>query len=348
MILVTGASSLLGHELLRRLIAEGRAARGIDLRPPSEPLVNRQVETGDLLNPQTCHRACLNVELVVHCAARQHQDAPRWDRRRYFATNVEMTRNIVAAAATVGVRHFVFVSSDMVYGLPPGRALRESDTPHPIGPYGDSKLAAEQVCLAARDGGLTTTILRPRLIIGPGRLGVLKKLFDAVRAGRRIPMIGSGQNRYQMVAVADVVEACICALDRRPEGVFNLGSASPPPVRDLLSELCQRAGTRARPIACPAWAVAASLATLDKIRLSPLVPEQFRIAPVDYVLDIGAARAALCWNPRLSDIEMLWQAYLVYTGAATAPRTAAHETILSTELQSRRARAEGAGSNLAP
>lgn len=345
MILVTGASGLLGNDLLRRLIADGRTARGIDLRPASESLVNRNIETGDLLNPQTCHRACRDVDLIVHCAARQHQDAPRWGRRDYFAANVEMTRNLVVAASAAGVRHFVFVSSDMVYGLPPGRALRETDTPRPIGPYGESKFAAEQVCMKARDRGTTTTVLRPRLIIGPGRLGVLKRLFDAVRAGRPIPMIGSGTNRYQMVAVADVVEACVCALDRRPVGVFNLGSASPPPVLDLLCELCRRAETRSRPYACPAWAVTASLWALDKIRIAPLVPEQFRIAPLDYVLDINAARKALNWNPRFTDIEMLWQAYLVYTGAVTVPRSAAQETVSSSDLQPARPRAEAASSD---
>lgn len=346
MILVTGASGLLGSELLRRLIADGRAARGIDLHPACDPLANRHIETADLLNQQSCQRACRDVDLIVHCAARQHQDAPRWGRRAYFAANVEMTRNLVAAAGAAGVRHFVFISSDMVYGLPPGRALRESDTPRPIGPYGESKLAAEQVCLAPRAHGMTTTILRPRLIIGPGRLGVLKRLFDAVRAGRRIPMIGSGHNRYQMVAVADVVEACLCALDRRPAGVFNLGSASPPAVRELLSELCRRAGTRARPLACPAWAVTAALSVLDKIRISPLVPEQFRIAPVDYVLDIGAARDALNWNPRFSDMDMLWQAYQVYTGAATAPRSAAQAIISPPDPQPARVPADEASSKL--
>lgn len=322
MILVTGASGLLGNELIRRLLADGCAVRGMDLHLTSDALFNRHVEVGDLLHPQSCGRACDGVSVIVHCAARQHQNAPRWSRRRYFAANVEMTRNLVSASRSAGVRHFVFISSDMVYGLPPDRPLRETDTPHPIGPYGESKLASEQVCSAASDSGMTITILRPRLIIGPGRLGVLKRLFDTVRGGRRIPMIGDGANRYQMVAVADVVEACVRAISLRSNGVFNLGSASPPPVRELLSELCRRAGTCARPLACPAWAVSATLELLDKIRLSPLVPEQFRIAPLDYVLDISAARQALGWNPRLSDVEMLWQAYQVYTGVATTPKFA--------------------------
>ncbi|MBI5863038.1 MAG: NAD-dependent epimerase/dehydratase family protein, partial [Planctomycetes bacterium] len=154
------------------------------------------------------------------------------------------------------------------------------------------------------------------LIIGPGRLGVLKRLFDCVKSGKRVPMIGDGGNRYQMVAVADVADACVCAIERRASGVFNLGSADPPCVRNLLGDLCRRAGSGGRPMPTPAWAVTAALWGLHSVRLSPLVPEQFRIAPVDYVLDIAAAREELGWTPKFGDMEMLWQAYQTYCGAA--------------------------------
>jgi dTDP-glucose 4,6-dehydratase len=349
--LVTGSSGLLGRELVGQLAGRGLRIRGLDRAPRSEPqaqargdlfespayLANTPAPTfgpriehfhADLLDPATCHKAFESVATIVHTAALQHHSVPpRWGRERFFSANVAMTRNVVNAAVAAGVRHIVLVSSDMVYGLPSGGALRESDAPRPIGPYGRSKLASEQLCQSARQRGLTVTILRPRLIVGPGRLGVLTRLFDRIRAGRSVPMLGDGGNRYQMVGAADVAAACVAAIDRPIDGVFNLGSSDPPTVRELLKELCRRAGTGSRVRELPLAPANAALWMLHAVRLAPLVPEQFRIAAIDYVLDTSAAARDLGWTPRLNDTEMLWQAYQAYCGSILTARTVPAESV---------------------
>ncbi|HSW47434.1 MAG TPA: NAD(P)-dependent oxidoreductase [Phycisphaerae bacterium] len=322
MILVTGAAGLVGRELVSQLIGRGEAVRGIDLLPAdmpdrsrfsSQPREGLDLLTADLLDPAACRKACDGVATVVHTAARQHHSGvPRWGRERFFAANVEMTRNLVEASIAAGTKHFVLVSSDMVYGLPPGRPLVESDKPRPIGPYGRSKLASEKACIAARDRGLRVTVLRPRLIIGPGRLGILKKLFDCIRQDRRVPLLGSGRNRYQMVSVADVAEACLLAAQHPCDEILNLGSSDPPPVRELLMSLIRRAGSRSRPLPLPRHLAHAALWCLHAVRIAPLVPEQFRIADVDYVLDTTRAGQTLGWRPRLFDPDMLFSAYCTY------------------------------------
>lgn len=316
-VLITGAAGLLGGALLRGLSGLGHAVRGMDVRPLDEgPLHDSEFLHGSLLDADMCRRVCDGVDTVVHAAALQHGPAmPRWGRRRFFDTNVRMTGNLIDAAIDRRVGHIVMVSSDMIYGIPHGHAFRETDTPSPIGPYGRSKLASEAACDAARQRGLRVTVLRPRLIIGPGRVGVLKRLFDRIRMGRCVPLIGDGRNRYQMVSVADVSAACRLAVETRAEGVFNLGSDAPIPVLDMIRDLCRRAGSASRVRPTSARWVHAALWTLQLARLSPLTPEQFRIANVDYVLDTSRAREKLGWMPRDSDTEMLWQAYQSYVGA---------------------------------
>lgn len=315
-ILVTGAAGLLGAELLRQFSDQSVRVRAVDRQPiPAGLNQAHDCLTGDLRDEAHCRAACEGADTIIHTAAVQYHDrVPRWSRDRFFAANIEMTRRLTAAAVLAGVRRFIYVSSDMVYGLPPGRPLTETDPTHPLGPYGRSKLAGEQlVHTAAKDHNLRATILRPRLIVGPGRLGVLRKLFDALRANRRVPVFGSGKHRYQMVAVADVASACRLALDRDIAGVFNLGSTDPPTVNALLTDLAGRIGSRSRLIHLPNALTCAALAALDAINLAPLKPEQFRIAGVDYVLDTAAARRDLGWNPAHSDADMLWQAYAAYT-----------------------------------
>lgn len=312
MILITGSAGLVGRELMDRLTAAGQAVRGVDLATTAAS-AGAELARGDLLDPAACRRACEGITAVIHTAARQyHSGLPKWGRERFFAANADMTRNLAGAAAAAGVKQFVMVSSDMVYGLPPGRPLTERDEPHPIGPYGRSKLASERICADARSPGLRVTILRPRLIIGPGRLGVLKRLFDRIRLGQRVPILGPGGQRYQMVSVSDVADACILAAQNPCDETLNLGSADPPAVRDLLADLIRRAGSRSRLLSLPRRMARAALWSLHAVRMAPLVPEQFRIADVDYVLDTARAGQALGWRPQLTDADMLWSAYQTY------------------------------------
>lgn len=260
------------------------------------------------------------MNAVVHCAAVQYHDrVPAWSREAHFHQNVAAGAALAAAAEAAGVTRIVYVSSDMAYGVPDTSPLPETYECRPAGPYGRSKLECERNVCAARERGARAAILRPRLIIGPGRLGVLRPLFDRVRAGRAIPLIGAGKNRYQMVAVADVSSACVLCLRRSADGVFNLGSSQPPTVRELLAELCARAGSRSRLVPLPAALVRTALRGLDLFSLAPLAPEQYRLAAVDCVLDTSAARRVLGWQPRHTDIDMLWQAYLAYAHGGAQP-----------------------------
>lgn len=308
--------------LIPRLVGAGYRVRGADrLAPDERGPTGTAYLAGDLREPDFCERACAGVDTLVHTAALQyHSGMPRFGRRAFFEQNVVITRRLVDAAIRGGVRHIVMMSSDMVYGLPRGRPFVETDMPDPIGPYGRSKLASEQLCLAARERGLRVTVLRPRLIMGAGRLGIMQRLFDRIRAGKAIPLIGNGRNRYQMVSVDDVASATLLAVRNPLDDVFNLGSPDPPIVRELLTGVCRRASSTSRLRSLPLRAAQAALWTLDRVRLSPMVPEQFRIAGADYVLDPSRAIEKLGWRPRVSDLDALWAAYESYVTGTPAPR----------------------------
>ena len=307
MVLVTGASGLLGREVVRQALKVGRAVRGTDLLPP-DPSFDETYEhvQADLLDSKACIRLCDGVEAVVHTAALQHHsNPPKFRREAFFHRNVVMTQNLADAAAAAGVRHVVYISSDMVYGIPKSGAFQETSPTRPIGPYGRSKLASELVWIKKRGSGMKVTIFRPRLLVGPGRLGILTKLFDRIRMGKPIPLIGSGKNRYQMVSVSDVTEAVILAFQKQPDAILNLGSADVPSTEALVDYVARRAGSASRIIRTPKFLVVAALSVLHAFRIAPLVPEQFRIAGVDYVLDITAVERELGWSPRFNDTEML-------------------------------------------
>ena len=77
----------------------------------------------------------------------------------------------------------------------------------PLGEYGLSKLKTEELAAEWRKHGMNISLFRPRLIIGPGRLGILEKLFKLIDWNLPVPMIGSGKNPYQFISVFDCAEA---------------------------------------------------------------------------------------------------------------------------------------------
>jgi nucleoside-diphosphate-sugar epimerase len=253
--------------------------------------------------------------VVHHLAARQyHLPVPHRGQDAFFqAVNTAGTANILAAMKAADCHRLIFFSTDMVYGFPQSVPVATDHVRRPLGPYGRSKMLAEDLCFAARRDGMDITIFRPRLIIGPGRLGVLAKLFALIDKGLPVPLIGDGSNRYQMVAVHDcvaVVEAALAA--GIPNREFNLGSDDPPQVWALLSELIRRAGSRSRLVRTPGGLVKATLACLAAAGLPLLHREQYAIADINYIVDITATKAGLGWQPRHGDADMVAAAFAEY------------------------------------
>ncbi|MEJ1157802.1 NAD-dependent epimerase/dehydratase family protein [Prosthecomicrobium sp. N25] len=323
---VIGGSGFLGRVLVRKLLERGRAVCVFDGRDPAGDQRDRvDFVRGDVRDPADLGRLPLGPDDVVyHLAARQFgPDVPRRERDAWFAdVNVGGTRAVVARMQAAGARRLVFFSTDMTYGIPERSPVPPDAPQRPIGPYGRSKLEAEKILRSAP--GLQVTVFRPRLIIGPGRLGILAKLFRLVRAGLPVPMIGSGRNCYQMVSVEDCAEAAILAVEQGcPPGPFNLGSESPPTSRALLEAVIRHAGTRSVLIPCPAALLKPVLWAADKAGMPLLFNEQYEIADAHYVLDTSATRSVLGWRPVHPDVEMFCRAYDAFLGRLPGPETAA-------------------------
>ena len=159
------------------------------------------------------------------------------------------------------------------------------------------------------------TIMRPRLIIGPGRLGILAKLFKLIDANLPVPMIGSGKHPYQFVSVYDCAQASYLAAKYQcPNAAYNLGSKNPPSVRALLGSLIKAAGSRSVLVPTPGPLVKLTLATFDRINLPIMDPEQYLIADEYCVRDTTAIETDLGWRARHDDSAMLNAAYAEYRG----------------------------------
>jgi dTDP-glucose 4,6-dehydratase len=201
----------------------------------------------------------------------------------------------------------------MTYGKPQYLPVDVNHPQVPFGPYGQSKKAAEDICREYRKKGIGITIFRPRMINGPGRLGILKKLFFLIEHNLPVPTIGNGKNCYQMVSVFDCVAATLAAIKCGcPNKEYNLGSKNPLPERELLKTLVKKVGSHSSVIPTPGKLVKVLLGLLGLIGFEIMYKEQYMIADEDYILDISETEKDLMWSPQYSDQDMIIQAYQEY------------------------------------
>jgi nucleoside-diphosphate-sugar epimerase len=311
--LVTGSSGLLGGCLTSRLRERGVPMRLLDMAPPVDPVPGAEFRQADMRDPAAVADACQGVEVVYHLAAGQRMK-PQFkamSEQAIFDMNLAAVEHVLAGARAAGVRKVVHISSSGIYGIPTTVPVGEDHPQRPLGAYGRSKISAEDACRRALDRGLDVTMLRPMSLFGPAMTGVFVLLFDWVRQGKNVYLLGAGRNRVQMVSAWDVADACLAAAER-PESrgaAINLGSDDVPTVRDQVEALIAHAGTGSRVVAIPASLLRNAGRTLNVFGLSPIVPEHYLLADATFVLDLSLARRLLGWRPRYSNVRMTVEAY---------------------------------------
>ncbi|MFH1290359.1 MAG: NAD(P)-dependent oxidoreductase, partial [Nanoarchaeota archaeon] len=186
--------------------------------------------------------------------------------------NIGGTKNVLDAALKHKVERVVFISSTAVYGVPKKHPIYEGDPRIGVGPYGETKIIAEKLCEAYRKKGLCVPIIRPKTFIGTTRLGVFQILYDWVESGKRIPIIGNGKNRYQLLEVEDLVDSIHLTLTRnkkKANDTFNVAAETFKTVNEDVSALCNYAKSGARVFPTPSFLVKPALITLEAMKLSP-------------------------------------------------------------------------------
>ena len=306
---ISGGAGFLGLHLARRL-ADSHKVRTLDLAPLDEPSLEGRVDElrGDIRDPARARELVAGASILVHAAAALPISGARDEIR---SVNVEGTATLLAAALEARVRRVVFISTTAVYGIPETHPIDESAPLHGVGHYGRSKIEAEEVLREFERRGLAAVVIRPKTFIGPERLGVFEILFDWIREGRRIYVLGSGRNRYQLLAVEDLVDAIALAASKRTAAgeTLNIGATEFGTVRSDLEALIRHAGSSSRVTPVPARPAELALRALELARLSPLAEWHYKTAHRDSYVDVSRAERVLGWKPRHSNADALIRTY---------------------------------------
>jgi nucleoside-diphosphate-sugar epimerase len=242
-VLVTGAAGFIGSHLVDALLARGIRVVGLDRRRLGEHALADENLARAVANPlfmpycldlatDQLDDAVASCDTVFHLAARPGVRRS-WSREflDYTQANVLGTHRLLDACTRQGVRRLVVASSSSVYG-PADRPSREDDPTSPVSPYGVSKLAAEQLCLAyARraDSPLSVVALRYFTVYGPRQRPdmAIGRILFAAYTGFPVTLFGDGSQRREFTFVSDVVSATLAAghLDAQV-AVVNVGGGA--------------------------------------------------------------------------------------------------------------------------
>lgn len=314
---IFGGDGFVGRHLAARLVADGEEVIVADIARSDLPHYDtaRHMDV-DVTDAAAVRRVPIAPDdMVYNLSAKMLSPIQVRAKRHdfFYPVNYDGTKHIIEAMDNAGAPRLVHYTTDMIYGHTVTTPMTEDHPVAPLGEYGQSKLDTEVLAHEWRKRGMRISLFRPRLIIGPGRLGILEKLFKLIDANLPVPMIGSGRNPYQFISVFDCAEAARLAWKAGvPNEAYNLGSLNPPPVRKLLGDLIRHAGSRSILVPTPAWAVKRTLDLLDAMNMPIMDPEQYLIADEECILDVSKGRRDLGWVPQYRDEDMLIAAYSEY------------------------------------
>ena len=310
---ITGGAGFLGYHLANLLASDFQNIHIIDIADInfSEYPQNIIYHRVDVRNLNALSHIFTDSQFVIHAASA----LPLWKRKDIFEINVQGTRNVLQAAFEAGVDKVIYVSSTAVYGIPKVHPIYEDSPLEGVGPYGESKIVAEKVCLRYRKRGYCVPVVRPKTFIGTGRMGVFQILYDWVKDGKKIPIIGRGKNKYQLLEVEDLVTAIKMILfsdDHKANDTFNVGAEEFGTVYQDLTALCRYAKTGARVMPTPSWLVKPALFVFHVLGVSPLYIWVYGTADKDTFVAIDKIKSVLGWKPRYSNAQALIRSYQWY------------------------------------
>jgi len=315
---LTGLTSGIGARLAEIALERGDQVVGLVRNPDGD--VPRRLEAkgaklvrGDLDNHEALRELGRGADVFCHLAAHVGDRGPL---EQFVRVNVTGTRHALEAAADVGVRRFVHMSSSSVYGRPDrGRVTEAWPTRHTGLPYEDTKTDAERLAFElGAERGLSVTAVRPPIVYGEYDRNFMPRMIDALK-GRRFLLIDGGRAPLNVVWVDHVVDVVLLCAERddlagEAFNVMDEGSGRPPSVREVAETIARESGLPSPKLSLP-YPVAMGLghvvhrafAAFGGDRTPPLSPFVVKILTREVIYDASKATNVLGWTPRLSALD---------------------------------------------
>lgn len=283
-ILMTGVHGFVGSNLVMAL-AQKYSIYGLDIVKPEKKGVVKTFGWDEL-------DQIPEVDAIIHLAGKAHDTKNQAAADVYFKVNTGLTEKIYDWYLNSSAKKFIFFSTakaaaDKVDGI-----LTEDVIPSPVGPYGESKIKAEDYIQSHVHHGKDFYILRPCMIHGPGNKGNLNLLYGVVSKGIPWPL-GAFDNRRTMTSIENVCYAIEGLLSKPVEsGIYNMGDDEPLATNELIEIICSVLGKKAHIWHLPKGLMNGCAKLGDALHL-PLNSERLRKLTENYISSNAKIKKAL-------------------------------------------------------
>jgi nucleoside-diphosphate-sugar epimerase len=320
-VLVTGASGLLGRAVATELVTAGHSVRTLQRRPSG--VAGATDILGSVTDRDLVTRAVDGAEGVVHLAAKVSLAGAR---EEFRAVNVDGTRSLLDASERAGIARFVQVSSPSVAHAGSslvGVGAEPADPERAHGDYARTKAEAEGLALARDSASMHVVAVRPHLVWGPGDTQLVARIVERARRGR-LPLLDGGTALIDTIYIDNAATGIAAALERSPVAHGNayvLTNGEPRPVGELLAGICLAAGVEPPRRSIPAWLGRAAGSVIERVwaiapgedepPMTRFLAEQLSTA---HWFDQRDTRRDLDWAPTVSIDEGLRRLAASYAG----------------------------------
>ena len=291
-ILITGVHGFVGSNLVKAL-SKDNIIYGLDIVSPVKEGV-RYTFSWDYLDKED---GIPEVDAIIHLAGKAHDTKNQAAADVYFKVNTELTKKIYDYFLKSKAKKFIFFSSvKAAADRVEGEYVDENVVPSPKGPYGESKIAAEEYIQSKEDerikAGKETYILRPCMIHGPGNKGNLNLLYGVVKKGIPWPL-GAFENKRTFTSIGNLCFIIKGLLTKDVEsGIYNINDDEALSTNELIEEICKSLGKKAHIWKLPKG-VMYGVARIGGALHLPLNPERLRKLTESYISSNAKIKAAL-------------------------------------------------------
>lgn len=316
-ILVTGGVGFVGSNLVPFLLKKGIKHIVIFDKLASHTIVDYGSKVTYVKGNITSEKDVQEVfkqygpfSTVYHLASampnKEVSDPVMWE------VNVIGTRNLITEAVKHNVKHFIFTSSNVTYGIPKTLPVTEKTPLAPLEMYGRSKQQAEKELEKFKDS-INIQIIRCPVITGVGRLGLQAILYEFISENKRVYMLGSGSNKYQFIDVMDICSALEKASHIRGFDIYYIGADEVLSLRELYEGVIKFAKSKSTIVPLPMWPALGILAILDKLNISPLGVYQYTMMGRSIYANTEKIKKKLGWQPKKTNLDTFIENYQWYT-----------------------------------
>ncbi len=275
-ILITGIHGFVGSNLVRALSDE-HTIYGLDIVSPIKEGVSYTFSWDDLeqgIVPV--------VDAIIHLAGKAHDTKNQAAAEVYFKVNTQLTQRIYDYFLKSSSRKFIFFSTAKAAADKVDGVLTENVVPAPVGPYGESKIRAEEYIISHPDPEKLVYILRPCMIHGPGNKGNLNLLYNVVKKGIPWPL-GAFENQRTFTSIDNLSFVVSGLLTKdAPPGIYNMGDDEALSTNELIEVICESLGKKAHIWKLPKGMIH-GVAKIGGWLHLPLDPDRLRKLTEDYV-----------------------------------------------------------------